>query len=62
MHHRRLYDVTRPVRAGMPVWPGDAPCCIAWTARRDDGDAANVAELRLEEADASLVRAVLRSL
>lgn len=42
-----LYDVTRPVRSGMPVWPGDAPCCVGWTSRMADGDAANVAELRM---------------
>jgi arylformamidase len=44
---RALLDITRPVRAGMPVWPGDAPCRLRWTARRDAGDAANVAELCL---------------
>ncbi|HEX8360250.1 MAG TPA: cyclase family protein [Longimicrobium sp.] len=42
-----LYDITRPVRSGMPVWPGDAPCRVAWTSRMADGDAANVAELRM---------------
>jgi len=42
-----LYDVTRPVRSGMPVWPGDAPCCVRWTSRTEEGDAANVAELRM---------------
>lgn len=43
----RMYDVTRPVRGGMPVWPGDAPCRVAWTSRMADGEAANVAELRM---------------
>jgi arylformamidase len=47
MPERMLYDVTRPVRAGMAVWPGDAPCCVGWTSRMADGDAANVAELRM---------------
>jgi arylformamidase len=41
---RRIHDVTRPVRAGMPVWPGDAPCRLAWTGRIADGGA-NVAAL-----------------
>ncbi|HET7461755.1 MAG TPA: cyclase family protein [Longimicrobium sp.] len=27
----RVHDITRPVYAGMPVWPGDAPCSLAWT-------------------------------
>ncbi|HEX8829862.1 MAG TPA: cyclase family protein [Longimicrobium sp.] len=27
----RIHDITRPVFAGMPVWPGDAPCSLAWT-------------------------------
>jgi arylformamidase len=42
-----LYDVTRPVRSRMPVWPGDAPCRVAWTSRMAEGDAANVAEIRM---------------
>ncbi|HYJ79982.1 MAG TPA: cyclase family protein [Longimicrobiaceae bacterium] len=43
----RIHDVTRPVRAGMPVWPGDAPCRVAWTGRVAAGDGANVAEVSL---------------
>lgn len=42
----RIHDVTRPVFAGMPVWPGDPPCRLRWTARLAD-DGANVAELSL---------------
>jgi arylformamidase len=30
----------------MPVWPGDAPCRVEWTARIGAESAANVAELR----------------
>lgn len=30
----------------MPVWPGDAPCRVEWTARIGADSAANVAELR----------------
>lgn len=40
-----LYDITRPLAAGIPVWPGDAPCRIDWTARIGAESAANVAEL-----------------
>ncbi|HSU17805.1 cyclase family protein [Longimicrobium sp.] len=42
----QIHDVTRPVRAGMPVWPGDPPCRVEWAARVAD-DGANVAELCL---------------
>jgi arylformamidase len=40
-----LYDVTRPLVAGIPVWPGDVPCRFAWTARIEDGGAFNASEL-----------------
>jgi arylformamidase len=36
--------VTRPVFAGMPVWPGDPPCRRGWSARLP-GDGYNAAEL-----------------
>ncbi len=39
-----IHDITRPVFAGMPVWPGDAPCGLAWTGRVAE-DGANVAVL-----------------
>lgn len=42
-----LYDVTRPLVAGMPVWPGDVSCRVGWTARIGPGSAANVAELAM---------------
>ncbi|HEU0055439.1 MAG TPA: cyclase family protein [Longimicrobium sp.] len=44
---RRIIDVTRPLRADMPVWPGDAPCAVGWTTRLDRRDVANTAELRM---------------
>jgi len=40
----RIFDITRPVFAGMPVWPGDAPCSLAWTDHIGEGGA-NVAAL-----------------
>jgi hypothetical protein len=40
----RIIDVTRPVFAGMPVWPGDPPCHCRWSARLP-GDGYNAAEL-----------------
>lgn len=42
----RIHDVTRPVRDGMPVWPGDPPCRVGWAARLAEGGA-NVTELCL---------------
>jgi arylformamidase len=43
----QIFDITRPLRAGMPVWPGDAPCALEWTARIDHGDGCNAAALSL---------------
>jgi arylformamidase len=43
----RLIDVSRPVRTGTPVWPGDAPCCVRWTMLRSEGSSVNVAELSM---------------
>lgn len=40
----RIHDITRPVYAGMPVWPGDAPCSLAWTDTVAQGGA-NVAAI-----------------
>lgn len=42
-----LYDVTWPVREGIPVWPGDCPCTVGWTMLRSEGASVNVAELRM---------------
>jgi arylformamidase len=41
----RLIDITRPVAAGIPVWPGDAPYRLEWSARRAGGWPANVARV-----------------
>lgn len=45
----RLYDVTRSVFTGHPVWPGDVPCSLAWRARIGDeaGSVFNACELRI---------------
>jgi arylformamidase len=43
----RLRDITRPVRVGVPVWPGDPPYAVAWAARIARGDGANVAQLSI---------------
>ena len=47
MPDRILYDITRPLVAGHPVWPGDSPCRIEWKARLGPGVAYNQSELRM---------------
>lgn len=42
----KIHDVTRPVRTGMPVWPGDPNCRIGWSASIEE-HGANVADLRM---------------
>jgi arylformamidase len=42
----KIHDVTRPVRTGMPVWPGDPNCRIGWAGSIEE-HGANVAELRM---------------
>lgn len=42
-----LYDITRPLVAGHPVWPGDSPCRIDWKARIAPGVVYNQSELRM---------------
>ncbi|HEX9939415.1 MAG TPA: cyclase family protein [Longimicrobium sp.] len=41
----RIHDITRPVFARMPVWPGDAPCSLVWTDRIAKGGGANASAL-----------------
>lgn len=42
-----IYDVTRPLFDGHPVWPGDPPCRIGWASRLDEGGLANTATLEM---------------
>jgi len=42
-----LFDITRPVRAGIPVWPGDTPFGLNWNLRCSEGASVNLSELRL---------------
>jgi arylformamidase len=44
---RRLWDVSPPVDAGSPVFPGDAPYRQAWVARIGPGCPVNVSTLTL---------------
>src|SRR5213593_1709249 len=42
-----IADITLPIGPDMLVWPGDPPVVVETVARLDDGDPANVSELRL---------------
>ncbi len=43
----RIYDVTLPISAGMPVWPGDPVPLVEPVSSIGAGDAASVSSLRL---------------
>lgn len=44
---RRIWDISAPLGTATPVYPGDAPFAIEWTARIAAGDSANVSVVRL---------------
>jgi arylformamidase len=44
---QRLYDISQPVRTGIPVWPGDSPFQLAWPLRRAQGASVNLSTLHL---------------
>ena len=44
---RRLWDISPPVHAGSPVFPGDAPYSSVWAARIAPGCPVNVSTLTL---------------
>lgn len=41
------YDVTVPISGSIPVWPGDPPVQVDWSARMAHGDRLNLSRLRL---------------
>ena len=43
----RLWDISPPVHAGTPVFPGDTPFALAWAARIAPGCPVNVSTLTL---------------
>jgi arylformamidase len=43
----KLHDITRPLRSGMPVWPGDTPTDFVFSSTKAAGSVANVGRLRL---------------
>ncbi len=47
MPQQRLWDISPPVHAGSPVFPGDAPYSAVWAARIAPGCPVNVSTLTL---------------
>jgi arylformamidase len=43
----RLWDITRPLAPGMPVWPGDRAFTSGWTSRLREGAACNVGHVAM---------------
>ena len=43
---KRIWDISPAVGVSSPVFPGDAPFTIDWSARVSEGDFANVSILR----------------
>jgi arylformamidase len=43
--NRRLWDISPPVQAGTPVFPGDTPFALTWAARIGPGCPVNVGTL-----------------
>ena len=44
---KRIWDVTRPLAPGIPVWPGDRAFTSGWTSRLRDGADCNVGHVAL---------------
>ena len=43
----RVHDISRPLRAGIPVWPGDTPFDFGFVARIRDGSSVNVGRIEM---------------
>jgi arylformamidase len=43
----KLYDISRPIRRGIPVWPGDDPFQLDWNQRLEEGAAVNLSAIRM---------------
>lgn len=42
-----IFDISRPLHDGMPVWPGDAPFETGWSGRIAEGEMCNVGRMSL---------------
>lgn len=47
MQKRRIWDITPPLDARTPVFPGDTPLSVRWLSRLESGAGANVSEIVL---------------
>lgn len=45
MQKRRIWDITPPLDAATPVFPGDTPFAVRWLSRLENGAGANVSEI-----------------
>ena len=43
----RIHDISRPIRAGIPVWPGDTPFDFRMVAKIADGSPVNVGRVEM---------------
>ena len=44
---KRIWDVTRPLAPGIPVWPGARAFATGWTSRLRDGASCNVGHVAM---------------
>lgn len=44
---RLLYDISRPVKPGTAVWPGDQPFSQHWTLRKEEGASVNLSSVHM---------------
>ena len=56
---RRIHDISRPVRAGIPVWLGDTPFDFRFVARIAEGASVNVGRIEMSVHTGSHVDAPL---
>ncbi len=55
----RIHDISRPIRAGIPVWPGDTPFDFRFVAKIADGASVNVGRVEMSVHTGSHVDAPL---
>ena len=55
----RLHDISRPIRAGIPVWPGDTPFDFRFVAKIAEGSSVNVGRVEMSVHTGSHVDAPL---
>jgi arylformamidase len=55
----RIHDISRPIRAGIPVWPGDTPFDFRFVAKIAEGSSVNVGRVEMSVHTGSHVDAPL---